>query len=89
MRPSSPSEKENPPRLARGRNDPRSRPLWNGHQHLAKEIVSAMVAVLVLWVGIVVAASSRLVLNNWLLFATWCRKERETRVRLALWLAIP
>jgi uncharacterized membrane protein YedE/YeeE len=33
--------------------------------------------------------SSQMVWENWHLFRAWRKQSRETRVRLALWLAIP
>ncbi len=56
---------------------------------LDKSIVVGMLAALLLWVGMVAYASSLLVWRNWRLFMTWCEQDRETRIRLSLWLAIP
>lgn len=56
---------------------------------MARSIVAGMLVVIVLWVGAVAYASSRLISVNWPLLKTWCRQPRETRVRLALWLGVP
>jgi hypothetical protein len=56
---------------------------------MARSLIAGMLAAIVLWVGAVAFASFRLILMNWHLFVGWRRQTRETRVRLALWLAVP
>lgn len=56
---------------------------------MAKDVIVALSTVFLLWVGAIVVASSRLVWGNWSLFRKWREQDRETTVKMALWLAIP
>jgi hypothetical protein len=56
---------------------------------MAKDVIVALSAVFLLWVGAIFVASSRLVWGNWPLFRKWRQQDRETTVKMALWLAIP
>jgi hypothetical protein len=56
---------------------------------MARSIIAGMLVVIVLWVGAVAYASSKLIWANWPLFVSWRRQTRETRTRLALWFAVP
>lgn len=56
---------------------------------MGKDLVVGLSIVFILWVSAIAVASTTLVWSNWKLFMTWRRQDRETRLRLALWLAIP
>lgn len=56
---------------------------------MGKDLVVGLSAIFLLWVTAIAVASTTLVWSNWKLFVTWRHQARETRLRMALWLAIP
>jgi len=56
---------------------------------MGKDLIMGMSATFLVWVGAVAWASSRLVWRNWELYQHWASIDRDTRVKMALWLAIP
>lgn len=55
----------------------------------ARDFVVGLSAIFLLWVGAIVYASSRLVSRNWHLYRNWRTCDRDTRIKMAMWLAIP
>lgn len=60
-----------------------------GDISFGKDLVVGLSAVFLLWVGAILIASSKLVWSNWEVFLRWRKQDRETRLKMALWLAIP
>jgi hypothetical protein len=56
---------------------------------MGKDIIVALSTVFLLWVGAIFIASSRLVWGNWPLFRNWRQQDRDTTIKMTLWLAIP
>lgn len=56
---------------------------------MGKDLLIGLSATFLLWVGAVLWASSRLVYMNWSLYRVIRNIDRDTRVKMALWLAIP
>lgn len=54
-----------------------------------KDLVIGLSAVFLVWGGGILAASTKLLWDNWRLFARFCEQDREMRLRMSLWLAIP
>lgn len=56
---------------------------------MTRDLIVGMSAAFLLWVGAIAYASSRLVSRNWLMYRNIRREDRDTRVKMALWAAIP
>jgi hypothetical protein len=56
---------------------------------MARDLIIGMSAIFLIWVAAVAWASSRLVWRNVALYRDWSSVDRDTRVKMALWLAVP
>ncbi len=56
---------------------------------VGKDIVVGLSVIFLLWVAAILAASSKLIWSNWREFVSWRGQDREMRLRMALWVAIP
>jgi hypothetical protein len=57
--------------------------------NMDRAIVIGVLSMFVVWVGAVTFASAKLLWTNWRLFLGWHRQDRDTSMRLTLWLAVP
>src|SRR6185295_15554700 len=56
---------------------------------LHNDVIVALTVPLVIWVGAIGWASSKLIWKNWDLFKHWNQQERDTLVKMSLWAGIP
>lgn len=56
---------------------------------MIRDIVVGLTVMTIPWALIIALVSSRLVWGNRRKFASWWRQDRETRVRMSLWIATP
>lgn len=52
-------------------------------------VVIGLSAIFLLWVGAIFLFSTQLVWRHWQLYFDWMRQDRETKLRMSIWLAIP
>lgn len=56
---------------------------------IGKDVVVGFSSVFDAWVAAILIASSRMVWSNWRTFVGWRHQDRDTRLRMALWMSIP
>lgn len=56
---------------------------------VAKDLIVGLSAMFLIWGSAIVWASSRLVWRNIDIYRNWLTVDRDTRVKMALWLAVP
>lgn len=56
---------------------------------VVRALAIALSVTFLVWVGAVTYAASRLISNNWSLFANWREQPRTTRLEMALYIAVP
>lgn len=56
---------------------------------MGKAFIIALSAPFLIWVAAILFSSTGLISRNWKLFRTWRQQGRRTRLKLALWAAVP